>query len=172
MNYKNLYILITILLFITIILLSSILYFLFMNKSKDKIIYKENIIYKDVIKETNKKEDLSPIYPKNLPLYNNTSSYQQIGILTSNETDKEPIILPLFSRKIHNRNDRWNYYTASDKYNMMRLPIVIDNINCDDEIGCKEIYNNDIIYLDIYKGRAFTATIYKNDVPKYFADRY
>ena len=55
---------------------------------------------------------------------------------------------------------------------MMRLPIKIDNMSCEDTIGCREIYDNDKITLEIYKGRIFTATIYKKDVPQYFADNY
>lgn len=131
---------------------------------------KDNVI---IIKEQSlpEQQKMPPVYPNKLPSYNNTE-YQQIGILTSDETDKDPIVLPLFSRKIGNRSDRFNYYTATDKNNMMRLPITKDNNNCEDDIGCREVYNGDKITIDIYKGRVFTATIYKVDAPRYFADRY
>lgn len=146
-------------------------YIYYMKNNKETI--KENVI---VIKETTNQQNQSqqiipPVYPNKLPSYNNTE-YQQIGILTSDETDKEPIVLPLFSRKIGNRSNRYNYYTATDKNNMMRLPINIENNNCEDDIGCREIYNDDKINIDIYKGRIFTATIYKIDAPRYFADKY
>jgi outer membrane receptor for Fe3+-dicitrate len=52
--------------------------------------------------------------------YNNTT-YQQVGVLTSDEYDKDPIVLPLFSRKLNNNNDRYNYYTATDNNNMMSI---------------------------------------------------
>ena len=55
---------------------------------------------------------------------------------------------------------------------MMRLPIKFDNINCEDNIGCREIYDNDKINIEIYQGRIFTATMYKIDAPQYFADEY
>lgn len=136
---------------------------------------KENVVIKEVIRvlpsEPPKESDDIDVYPKKLPTYNNTS-YQQIGILTSDETDKEPIVLPLFSRKVNHHKERWNYYTATDKNNMMRLPIKIENTNCEDDIGCREIYNNDKLTIEIYKGRTFTATIYKVDSPQYFADKY
>lgn len=165
------YIFLSILLILLIIVISILIYIL-SNKKKEIIIEEKksdnNII---IIKEEKIKDNINiPIYPKELPKYNNTE-YQQIGILTSDETDKEPIVLPLFSRKINNRNDRFNYYTATDKNNMMRLPIKYDNLNCDDDIGCREIYNGDKINIEIYKDRIFTATIYKIDAPKYFADR-
>ena len=68
-----------------------------------------------------KSNERLPVYPKNLPQYsspNRPLDYQQVGILTSNETDKEPIVLPLYGRKLYNRSDRWQYYTATDKNNI------------------------------------------------------
>ena len=122
-----------------------------------------------IIKSEQQQPKEVPIYPKELPKYNNVE-YQQIGILTSN--DSEPLILPLFGRKINNRTDRYNYYTASDKNNMIRIHLTYDNKQCEDEIGCKELYNDDKIRIDIYKDKEFTATIYKKDVPRYFASAY
>lgn len=116
------------------------------------------------------KEDI-PVYPKKLPQYQNTE-YQQIGILTANESDKEPIVLPLFAKKVRNNKERWQYYTATDKNNMMRLPITHQNMKCDEDIGCREIYDGDKLSVEIYQGRLFTATIYKTEAPQYFADVY
>ena len=123
--------------------------------------------------DNSKKEPIleAPVYPTNLPKYND-KNYQQIGVLTSHESDKEPIVLPLFSRKVHNHKERWNYYTASDNNHMMRLPITFDNMKCEDDIGCREIYDNDTLTIEIYKDRIFRATIYKVEAPQYFADRY
>jgi hypothetical protein len=129
-------------------------------------IYNEKIIHKIYTND----EDI-PVYPKKMPQYDN-NEYQQIGILTANEMDKEPIILPLFAKKVRNNKDRWQYYTATDKNNMMRLPISHQNMKCDEDIGCKEIYDGDKLYIEIYQGRIFTATIYKTEAPKYFADAY
>ena len=121
------------------------------------------------------KEDRLPVYPKNLPQYsspNRPLDYQQVGILTSNETDKEPIVLPLYGRKLYNRSDRWQYYTATDKNNMMRIPLSFGNRPCEDDVGCNEINNGDTLTIDIYSGRTFTATVYRTDAPHYFADVY
>jgi len=159
------YIIITILLIILILLVMFLIYLYYIKK--DKKCSNDNII---IIKEKEEIKNI-PVYPKELPTYNN-KEYQQIGILTSDESDKEPIILPLFSRKLSNHNDRFNYYIASDKNNMMRLPLNINNQNCEDEIGCREIYDKDKITVEIYKNKIFTVTIYKKEVPKYFADKY
>lgn len=159
---------------IILIILVSILIYLFYNHNNSKVITNNKYEIEQpkviIIKEEQKQKDI-PIYPKDLPIYNNTE-YQQVGVLTSNEEDKEPIVLPLFSRKLQHNKDRYNYYTATDKNNMMRLPIRFDNMNCEDTVGCREIYDQDKIHIEIYKGRFFTATIYKLDVPQYFADRY
>lgn len=172
--YSLLYPLIYLLLIIIIILISVLIY-IYYNKD-NVVIVKTPITQSMPIMpvETNtiyvKREEL-PVYPRELPKYNN-ESYQQIGILTSAETDKEPIVLPLFSRKLQNHSDRYNYYTATDKNNMMRLPIRMNDTDCEDTIGCKEIYDKDTVVVEIYKDRLFTATIYKKESPQYFADRY
>lgn len=152
------------------------------NNYKNNIIKEDKVIIKTYIDETPiqsqqpiiKAELASPeipIYPKELPKYNN-NNYQQVGILSANETDKEPIVLPLFGKKIYGRSDRWNYYTATDKNNMMRIPVKYENKDCEDNIGCNQIYDKEKITVDIYQDKIFTATIYKNDVPKYFASPY
>lgn len=115
--------------------------------------------------------DSVPVYPEKLPKYS-SPQYQQVGILTSEEQDKEPIILPLFGRNIQNRYDRWQYYTASDKNTMIRLPLKFQNKDCEDDIGCNEIVNGDKLEVGIYQGKIFTATIYKKDAPRYFASKY
>ena len=120
-----------------------------------------------------KTESAIPVYPKELPSYDNNREYQQIGILTSNDSDSnEPIILPLFSKRANNHRDRWNYYTTTDKNTMLRLPISHDNMKCDDDIGCNEIYDGNTLYIEMYKGKTFTATIYKKQTLSYFADKY
>jgi hypothetical protein len=118
-----------------------------------------------------KAESAIPVYPKELPSYDNNREYQQVGILTSNDNN-EPIILPLFSKRANNHRDRWNYYTTTDKNTMLRLPISHDNMKCDDDIGCNEIYDGNTLYIEMYKGKTFTATIYKKQTLSYFADKY
>ena len=90
-----------------------------------------------------------------------TNEYTNVGIITSNETDKEPIILPLFARKIYGRSDRFQYYTTTDKTHMIHLPLQFKNRECEDRIGCDEIYTDDKLTVTSYLNREFTATIYK-----------
>jgi hypothetical protein len=155
------------------ILIGLASYYVYYMKYINVVVEKprDNVIIIKELQTLPEQQKMPSVFPDKLPTYNNTE-YQQIGILTSDETDKDPIVLPLFSRKIGNRSDRFNYYTATDKNNMMRLPITKDNNSCEDNIGCREIYNGDKINVEIYNGRVFTATIYKVDAPRYFADRY
>lgn len=165
---KQLYYFVIILCFIILCMLGIIIY-LFLNKQVKSTHHVNEIVH--VVQQPQPVNEEIPVYPKTLPQYDNTQ-YQQIGILTANETDKEPIVLPLFAKKVRNNKERWQYYTATDKNNMMRLPITHQNMKCDDDIGCKEIYDGDKLSIEIYQGRVFTATIYKTESPKYFADVY
>lgn len=165
-----LYILI-IVLAISLLIVSTLLYYAYNNK-KESVGVEKNV-------NTSlcppcpcpKAESAIPVYPKELPTYDNSREYQQVGILTSND-DTEPIILPLFSKRANNHRDRWNYYTTTDKNTMLRLPISHDNMKCDDDIGCNEIYDGNTLYIEMYRGKTFKATIYKKQTPSYFADKY
>lgn len=88
------------------------------------------------------------------------ADYQQIGILTSKDYEEEPIILPLFGRKMINR-DRWEYYTASDKYNMWRLPVQYMNRDCQSDVGCEEVYDGVEVVLPEYANKVFIVKMYK-----------
>ncbi len=161
--------------FTILLLIVSTLYFAYNTNTKEK----ENINNVKVVRcpvcpvcpSCPKAESAIPVYPKELPSYDNNREYQQVGILTSND-NIEPIILPLFSKRANNHRDRWNYYTTTDKNTMLRLPISHDNMKCDDDIGCNEIYDGNTLYIEMYKGKTFTATIYKKQTLSYFADKY
>jgi hypothetical protein len=170
-NVNNTYILYFVIFFLLLLLIltSAILFFTHINK-KEKIVIVEKTLKVSDSNCPKVDNNSIPIYPKELPSYNN-SEYQQIGILTSDDGN-DPIILPLFSKKTNNHRDRWNYYTATDKNNMLRLPINHDNMKCDEDIGCNEIYDGDKLFIEMYKGKIFIATIYKKNTPLYFADKY
>jgi hypothetical protein len=165
--------------FILVVLLSIVSTLLYYANNKKTIDAKVEVCHcpkVDVDVKVKEVKSSIPVYPKELPTYedNRTSRvYQQVGILTSNDNDSnEPTILPLFSKRANNHRDRWNYYTTTDKNTMLRLPIRHDNMNCDDDIGCNEIYDGNTLYIEMYKGKTFTATIYKKQTLSYFADKY
>ncbi|NDB85460.1 MAG: hypothetical protein EB127_22575 [Alphaproteobacteria bacterium] len=118
----------------------------------------------------NNRDNAPPVYPTKLPEYplrHQPSTFQQVGALVLSDNDSnEPVILPLFGRKLSNR-DRWEYYCASDKYHMTRLPVRFGNRDCEDDVGCDEIFNGQEVTVPDYGNKTFTARMYKYNVPRY-----
>ena len=106
----------------------------------------------------------SPGIPINIPTQGVESSYRQVGILTR-ITGKEQI-LPLMGRPLITNRDKWNFYTMTDKNNMIKLPVSHKGRSCTNEYGCDNIYNGDSVYVEGYND-AFKATVYDNDTMRY-----
>jgi len=92
------------------------------------------------------------------------SDYRQVGILT--RITGEETILPLMGRPLIYGRDTWNFYTMSDKNNMVKLPITFKNKNCSGEYGCDNISNGDTVYVEGYND-AFKVTMYENNTMRY-----
>ena len=105
-----------------------------------------------------------PPMPINIPTQSVDSSYRQIGILNNINGDSQ--ILPLMGKPLFTNRDKWNYYTMSDKNNMIKLPLSNKGKSCTNEYGCDKIYNGDTIYVEGYKN-TFKATIYDNYTMRY-----
>jgi hypothetical protein len=99
--------------------------------------------------------------PINIPTQGLPESFQSIGIV--NAGDK---ILPLYGRRTLNGSDRWNYYTRTDTYNPVPLPVRYHKRDCMDSVGCDEIMSGDSIMIDALRIEGKTD-IYKMDGPKY-----
>ena len=113
--------------------------------------------------------------PINIPSRGPSQSYQQVGILykeTIANTEQQPgnnnetSILPLFGRPTFNGSRKWNYYTSSDKFHNFKIPITKDGRKCNDDFGCDEIMNGDMIDIPSYNGK-FKVEIYSYDRPSY-----
>lgn len=88
-------------------------------------------------------------------------TYQSMGIVTMSDGK----ILPLYGRRTASRSDRFQYYTRTDTYNPVQLPIKVKRRDCQDDVGCEELYNDDEVNIaSMGKGR---ATIYRFDGPAY-----
>lgn len=98
-----------------------------------------------------------------------SGGYQQIGLLYKNNdspNDDSNNILPLFGRPTYVNSNKWNYYTSSDKFHSMKIPITIKGRRCTDEQGCNELYDGDMVIVPPYKNE-FKVEIYGYDSPKY-----
>ena len=118
--------------------------------------------------------------PINIPSRGPFQAYQQVGILTKEnivDPDKLPgnnnesNILPLFGRPTYTGSNRWNYYTSSDKFQSVKLPINIDGRKCTDDLGCNELMDGDMVTIPSYNGR-FKVEIYDFDKPRYIPYAY
>ena len=94
---RSLYYFLIILSFIIICMLGILIYVIMNKKNEIHHIYSEKINISNNKPTTDINKDI-PVYPKQLPQYD-AKEYQQIGILSANEEDKEPIVLPLFAKK-------------------------------------------------------------------------
>jgi len=118
----------------------------------------------------------SRIEPTRLPRYEQkATTVQQVGLLTSAPAVEggNPLILPLYGRLAEGRTDRYQYFSAGDTSgNMWRVPIKVDDRNCEDDHGCRELQEGDIASIPVYADRPFTATMYKQEAPRYFSSAY
>jgi hypothetical protein len=113
--------------------------------------------------------------PINVPTRGYTGGMMQVGILHKedvSDNDKnigqnaEPVILPLYGRPTFNGSHKWSYYTSTDKFNQIKIPISNKNKVCNSEYGCEELYQDDIVKVPAYNGN-FKVTIYDFDRPQY-----
>jgi hypothetical protein len=98
----------------------------------------------------------------NIPSRGLPESYQQMGVLKKDSGD----LIPLYGRRVGSRSDRFNYYTRTDSYNPLPLPINYKRRDCQDSVGCDELYNGDQIVVSP-TGEKATATLYQFDGPTY-----
>ena len=102
--------------------------------------------------------------PINISTQSVDSSYRQVGILT--RMNSVEMILPLMGRPLFTNRDKWNFYTMSDKSNMIKLPITNKGRSCTSEYGCDNLYNGDTVYVEGYND-AFKVTVYDNQIMRY-----
>lgn len=137
---------------------------------KPKIIYKE--IFKENIKDEEniepKKHYDSKFYPRermaiNVPTRGEPPDYQQVGYLTG---EGEENIKPLFGRQTYRGSNQWNYFTSLDSHLATKIPIFMDDQDCTDERGCKELQKGDSVSMG-QGGNIYNASIYGNISPRY-----
>ena len=106
--------------------------------------------------------------PRGVPINISTravdSEYRQVGMLT--RMGGPEMILPLMGRPLYVSRDKWNFYTMSDKNNMVKLPVSHKGRSCTNEYGCDNLYNGDVVYVEGYND-TFKVTMYDNQVMRY-----
>ena len=89
-------------------------------------------------------------------------AYQSMGIVTTPSGE----LLPLYGRRVASRSDRFNYYTRTDTNNPIPLPINYKRRDCQDDVGCDELFDGEHVEIIPTKQKG-TVTIYRFNGPSY-----
>lgn len=89
-------------------------------------------------------------------------TYQSMGVLTMEDGS----VLPLYGRRTAARSDRFQYYTRTDTYNPVQLPLSYKRRDCQDDVGCEELFNGESVKVAA-TNQTGKATIYRFDGPTY-----
>ena len=110
----------------------------------------------------------------NIPTRGEQPEIQQVGILSKigieNNSQKpgdndKTAVLPLLGAPTYRGSNRWIYWTATDKYNQIKIPISNKGKTCEDT-GCEEIYDGDQINVSELNG-IFNVKLYNNTKLRY-----
>ena len=112
--------------------------------------------------------------PINMQTRGYSPDFSQIGLLTRERADRtedtsfrDPMILPLFGRRVLNGRDKYQYYTMSNTGAVnTKLPVKVRGRNCVNEYGCDELMDRDTVYVEGYND-VFRASIYENGTFSY-----
>jgi len=99
--------------------------------------------------------------PFNQPTQGLPESFQSVGLIRV-----EDKMLPLYGRRTAGSGDRWNYYTRTDTYNPIPLPVQVQKRDCMDDVGCPEVSSGDRVHVRGLQKEGQTE-IYRFDGPKY-----
>lgn len=97
-----------------------------------------------------------------LPTRGMPETYQSMGVMTMDDGQ----ILPIYGRRTASRSDRFQYYTRTDTYNPVQLPLRYKRRDCQDDIGCEELFDGDSVTVGP-TSQVGRATIYRFDGPTY-----
>ena len=83
---------------------------------------------------------------------------QQVGVLVGDDEET----LPIYSREVRGRRDRYHYYTVTPGNQQYSLPITMGDRDCMDDMGCQEMYGNESVSVLGQNGN-FEAKVYRTD---------
>ena len=110
----------------------------------------------------------------NIPTRGEQPEIQQVGILSKigiDNSNQKPgdndktAVLPLLGAPTYRGSNRWIYWTATDKYNQIKIPISNKGRPCENT-GCEEIYDGDQINVPELNG-IFNVKLYNNSKLRY-----
>ena len=99
--------------------------------------------------------------PFNIPTQGLPDAFQSVGVINVGEQ-----MLPLYGRRTAGSSDRWNYYTRTDTYNPVPIPVHFQRRDCMDGTGCQEVMSGETVRVAAM-GKEGKTHLYKMDGPTY-----
>jgi hypothetical protein len=97
-----------------------------------------------------------------IPTQGIPETYQSMGVITMEDGQ----VLPLYGRRTASRSDRFQYYTRTDSYNPVQLPIKYNRRDCQDDVGCDELFDRENVTITP-TNKSGQVSIYRFDGPTY-----
>jgi hypothetical protein len=110
--------------------------------------------------ETPVRGAMDPIPTRGAP-----EAYQQMGVISGADGK----VLPLYGRRVAPRSDYFNYYTRTDTYNPVALPVTFQRRDCQDNVGCQELMSGSEVRINP-TGEVGKVMLYGFDGPRYSPD--
>lgn len=113
--------------------------------------------------------------PINIETRESGGDFQQVGILSKTDisnnaqqpgNNNESVVLPLYGKPLYRGSSKWLYYTETDRNRPIKIPIVVNNVDCTDDRGCDEIYDGGSVTIPSLNGD-FNVKLYKFNKPRY-----
>jgi hypothetical protein len=99
--------------------------------------------------------------PVGIPTRGLPETFQSMGVVKLPDGN----VLPLYGRRTATSSDYFNYYTRTDTYNPVPLPLNVKGRDCMDSPGCKELMDGDKV--TSLSGQTGSVTLYKYNGPTY-----
>lgn len=99
--------------------------------------------------------------PFNQPTQGLPDAFQSVGVINVGEQ-----MLPLYGRRTAGSGDRWNYYTRTDTYNPVPVPVHFQRRDCMDGVGCQEVMSGESVRIAAM-GKEGKTHLYRTDGPTY-----
>jgi hypothetical protein len=99
--------------------------------------------------ESNRRLTQYPIHTRGFTRFSN------IGYLY----DENNLVLPLYGKQTNCGSTTWNYYIL-DQEHRIKIPLQVEDRDCMEQIGCKELYNDDTVHIRAYN-KNFKVYMYK-----------
>lgn len=95
----------------------------------------------------------------NIPTRGFAPDYKPMGTLKR----ADGTYLPLYGRPT-TRSDRFNYYTRTDTYNPVPLPLEFKKRNCMDDVGCNEVSSGEEFRI-AGEHKPLQVSLYNTEIP-------